>query len=1455
MSLTLSSAAARLQARSGWRRASRVALRLLFWLLLGISGLALVLWLGLHWWILPRLDDWRPQLQAQASRALGHPVQIGRIQVQSSGWVPAFTLHDVVLRDARGREALRLPRVAAALSAGSLLGLTLRFEQLLIEEARLEVRRDTQGRWHVAGLDVDQAQSEAAASLEGSAAADWLFAQHEFVVRGATLRWVDELRGAAPLQLNNVVLVMRNQGRRHEFRLDATPPADWGQRFSLRVLARSPLLARAGDWQRWKGSAYADLPQVDVNGLRQQVDLPVDLQHGRAALRAWVDWDQALPQALTVDAAFSDVSVRLAPALQPLAFAQLSGRFVADRSPGGVALGIQGLAFTTGAGQVWAASQLAARWRQVQASTLADVGRLQPVTGGEFSADRLDLAALADLAERLPIGRGLRQLLDQLNPEGTVRGLSARWDGPLDAPHRYQAQARVSDLAIAAAPSPEPGGIGRPGWRGADLNLQATEAGGAADLSLLDGAVELPGVFDPAVVPVKRFEAQLKWRIDPGRASPVPAGTAPAEPRIELSLSGVHFDNADGRGSFQAQWHTGPGSGFGKGGRLPGLLELSGNLAELKADRVARYLPLGISAVARHWVQRAFTGGTVRNAGFRVQGDLWDFPYVNRSDGEFRLAGQLQEVTLAPIPSVAPGGAEPAWTSPWPAFASVSGELVFERNAMHFQQVSGRLWGLELSEVQGRIRELSAQALLEVDGQVRGPASDMLRYLHSTPVGEWTGNGLADTTVAGTAQLQLALNVPLARAADTQVKAVVQLTGNDLRLRPDLPPLPGARGRIEATQKGFQVIGLRTQLAGGDAQIDGGTLADGSLRFNLTGHATAEGLRRTPELGPLVPRLAHRLQGQAAYKALVDLQATHTEWQLASNLQGMAINLPAPLAKPADLAQTLRLGFIGAIDPVVLASSAGHAPAPPAGDARRNVQQDWLRVELGPLQASLVLDHTPAGSRLARGALAFQTKLPEPQPGGVVALKLGRLDADAWRPMAEAAAWGLASESGPGALTPAPAPLAAEADWLGAWLPSSVKLAAAEVLIGGRRLTDANLDLTRLTAPQDAGWRVSGQADQVAGTADFLSPRRAGGAGRVVARLARLSLPPAEAETVVDEVARLLDSAPASVPALDIEVEAFDLRGRQLGRLAVEAVNQVAAPAAGRVGASDWRLSKLSLANPDARLSATGRWTAQAGRPQRQMALDFTLDVADSGRLLQRLGKGKSVQGAPGQISGNLGWTGSPLELDLPSLQGKLALAMKAGKFLDADAGAARLLGVLSLRALPRRLLLDFRDVFEAGFAFDTFSGDVQIEQGVARTDNLRVRGAQAVVLMAGQADIGRETQDLQVLALPELNTASASLAYAAVNPAVALGAFIGQWLLGEPLRQASAREFRITGSWDAPKVDRIERSILTPLPALAARAGKAGDDAASAAAAAAAADAAAAAAAAAAAVPASRAP
>ena len=1369
--------------------------RIALGLLLAASGLGLAAWLTLHWLILPRLDDWRPRIEAQATRALGHPVNIGQISVRSGGWVPAFTLRDVVLRDAAGREALRLPQVSAALSLPSLLALRLRFSQLLIDDARLEVRRDLQGRWFVGGLDLDRA--DVGPAIDASAAADWFFEQHEFLIRGGTLRWVDEQRAAPPLQLDQVQLLLRNRGRHHELRLDATPPSDWGARFTVVAQARGALLSRAGEWRRWKGVLHVDLPRADMSQLRRHVDLPVDVQQGEAALRAWLDWDQGQPQALTLDAALRAVSVRLAPGLAPVALNDLTGRFVAERQTGGMRLSVERLAFGMADGSRWAPSTLALYLRQAPASEASvapasaagDAASPALAAGGDFSADRLDLATLAELGERLPIGAGLRGLLGQLNPEGAVHQLLAHWDGPLDAPRRYRASATVKGLAIAAASSPEPGLIGRPGWRGADLQFNASETGGTAELSLSDGAIELPGVFEAATVPVKQFNAQLQWRIEPAPALAGAAAVAaprarrpavPGRPTVELKVLNARFDNADARGALNATWRTGPGVGFGKGGRLPGVLELSGSLAGARATQVARYLPLGVGADVRGWTQRAVQGGTLRDVTFRVKGDLWDFPYVNRRDGEFRIAGTLQDVTLAPVPS------EPGWSSPWPAFSAVNGKLVFERNAMAFEQVRGQLWGLELSGVQGRIGDLSDQALLEIDGQVRGPAADLLRYLRSTPLNAWTGGVVETASATGAVDLKLALQLPLDHLADSVVQAGLQLAGNDLRLRPDWPLLAGARGRLDASQRGVQLTGLRGQWLGGETQIDGGSLADGSLRFTAAGTASAEGLRRLAEPG-LQARLAARVSGQAAYRLSWGQRGGQTDWLLTSPLVGLGLDFPEPLRKPADASWPLRLS---------------QGPGPRAGAAG----QQQLRLELGALRALAVVDSAPAGPRLLRSALSWAAPLPEPVAGGRAVLVVPSLDVDAWRQ-----AW-----AGLAAATPA-APDAAGVD--SAWLPRAVQLRSPELRVASRRLTGVTLDLQRLVAAGDEGWRAQVVADQTAGTVDYREPRRAGAGGSIKARLSRLSLPPADADTMTESMAGLLDGGPAALPALDIEIDDFELRGRHLGRLAVAAVNRGASGGVTGSGddsgpRSEWALTRLQLVNPDATLVASGRWQAAAGRPRRQMALDYQLDIVDGGALLERLGFGRVVRGAKGRMTGQLAWDGSPLGLDLPTSSGTLALALDGGQFLKVDPGAARLLGVLSLQSLPRRLLLDFRDVFERGFAFDNAVGDVRISRGVARIRHLRLGGLQATVLMTGSADIGRETQNLQVVVVPELATGSASLAYAAINPAIGLGAFLGQWLLREPLRQASAREFHITGGWSDPQVERIERKLLDPLPA-----------------------------------------
>ena len=1359
--------------------ALRWAWRIAFGFLFGAWSLLLLAWLVLHWGILPRIEQWRPQIEARASQALGVPVTIEAIQVRSGGWIPAIELSNVVVKDRQQREALRLPKVSAAVSARSLLAFELRFEQLHLEGAALEIRRDKAGRFFVAGLEIPPSGSDPA-----SGAVDWFFSQPEFVVRNGRLRWVDEQRSAPALALESVDLVVRNGLRRHDLRLDATPPADWGERFSLQGRFRQSLLDASGDWRRWSGTLYAALPRTQVAELRRHVSLPFELSQGEGAVRAWIDVRQGEFQAATADLALRSVALRLDAGVQPLAITRLQGRVTLEHHSGQLKLAADGLAFDTDDGVVWPSSQFALALRQ--AATPA-----APFIGGELSADRLDLASMAQVAARVPLGSTLARWLAELAPNGQVSGLAATWEGAIDAPERYQVKARLTGSGIAAAASPEPGGIGRPGWRNAAIDLDATHAGGKARLVLDKGALVLPGVFERPEVAFDAFSTDMSWRVRPMAQPGMP-------PAIELSLADTRFSNADAQGEVTAlRWQTGEGpgvastptasaasaaraaSGHGRGARLPGRLELTGTLSRGRAAAVARYLPLGVPEQARHYVQQAVVDGRVAGASFRVKGDLWDFPFAGphasgvsaAAGGEFKIAARAEDVTLAYVPD------GPDGPSSWPAFTRVSGELLFDRNAMQIRNASGRVYGVELSRVNGSIPDL-AQGLLRIEGQARGPLADLLRYVNSTPITGWTGQVLRDTTASGNAELSLQLEIPTHDAALSVVKGRLVLAGNDVRLSAATPLMAGAKARIDFTQQSLTLAGATARVLGGDASFEGGLQTDSGLRFSAQGVVTAEALRRAPELGAL-SRLAGSMNGQTPYRLAVGSVRGHTEFTLTSPLTGLALDLPAPLKKPAEAAWPLR------VESRLAAAAQGEAA------------RDSLRVELGSIaQAVYQRDLSRDTPQVLRGALAVLDSLPPlPERGVQALLNLPATDADAWQAVADR--------------LQGPASDGAAGSELG-YLPRTVALRAQALTSGGRKLTRLVAGISQDSA--DGTWRGSLDADQLGGYVEYRGAGGPANPGRIHARLARLALPPADAESVEN----LLVQAPASVPALDIVIDDFELRGKKFGRVEIEAANRAA-----EGGGREWRMSRFAVTSADAQLTGTGQWRpAAAGgggaaARQQRMVMDFKLDLVDSGAVLDRLGFGGTVRGGKGRMSGQLSWAGSPLSLHVPSLDGRINLAIDAGQFLKAGPGAGRLLSVLNLQALPRRLLLDFRDVFQEGFAFDNVTGDVMIDDGVASTNNLRMRGVQAAVLMEGSADIARETQSLRVLVVPEINAGTASLAYAVINPAVGLGTFLAQVFLRRPLMAASTREFTVQGPWADPKVERVERKLGEPLPDL----------------------------------------
>jgi uncharacterized protein (TIGR02099 family) len=1356
-------------------------------LLLGLVGAAwavlLVGWLSLHWLILPHIEDWRVPIEAQASRMLGAPVKIGAIEVRSSGWVPAIELRDVRILDAEQRVALSLPHVFAAFSTHSLLTFEPRFEQLLIEAPSLDVRRDAAGHISVAGLDFG---SNAAGAEGDSAAANWFFKQNEFVIRNGTVRWIDDQRQAPPLALSGVDIVVRNGLRSHALRIDATPPAEWGDRFSVRGLFEQPLFARAGDWQRWSGSVYTELPRADVRELRRHVDLPFELSEGDGALRGWFDIIDGRPEGATVDVLLRAVTMRLDKSVEPLSFEQIEGRFDGERKGDRTAIGLQGFSFVTGDGIRWPKGDLAVAWHQPEG---------KDVDSGEFKAERLDIGLIAGIATRIPLGAALRNLLADVHPQGVITKLSTRWDGPLDAPSHYRVSGALSGLSLTAGPAARPDAIGRPGLRNAAVDLVATEVGGEARIGIKNGVLDLPGVFAEPAVPFDRLDAKLAWKIEavPGNA---------AAPKITVRVSSARFANVDAEGELSATWRTGAGTGMARGGRYPGELELDGSLANAQAARTARYLPLGLPESVRSYVGRAVGGGTISSASVRVRGDLWDFPFHNAKssrDGEFRIAAKVDDLRLdyVPAPAGLPAspqvaGGEPAAPG-WPALTGVSGELVVDRASLEVKNGRARLAGVDWSHVHALIPQLGEHARLDVDGNARGALADMLRYVNVTPIGRWIGRSLAAATGSGAADLKLALSIPLDDPGQTHVKGSLGLAGNDIRMTPDTPLLASAKGRVDFTQSTFAVVGGNARVLGGELSFEGGSQGN-AQRFTGQGSVTAEALRHAGEFGSLA-RLGGSLNGQTSYRATLAFVGGHAQIGVTSNLVGLGIDLPEPLGKAAALPLALRV-----------------QTAPDDGARADEPLRETLHVDVGDvLQARFVREARGEESRVVRGAIRVldpgspqaSEPLVLPAAGVAATIALKRLNVDAW----EAAASRLGGASGGG--SGAAPPLVFDSAGGMGYVPESIALRVGELANGSRRLTNLTAGLSQ---DNDGLWRANVDANELDGYLEYRPARRGGGGpGRVFARLSRLSLPKGEAEGVES----LLEEQPISVPGLDIVVDDFELRGKHLGRLEVEASNRAGG---GRDAVREWQLSKLNLIMPEAQLAASGTWGVGAATPAvapRVAAMNFTLTLADSGVLLERLGMGKVVRGGKGSLSGNVSWPGSPLSPDMARMTGQIKVAIDSGQFLKAGPGAARLFSVLSLQSLTRRLTLDFRDLFEEGFVFDNVAGDVGIGHGVATTNNLRIRGAAAAVLMEGSADLVHETENLRVVVVPEINAGTASLAYAIINPAIGLGTFLAQYFLRKPLMAASTREFQVTGPWDEPKVERIERSASNATAAL----------------------------------------
>lgn len=240
--------------------------------------------------------------------------------------------------------------------------------------------------------------------------------------------------------------------------------------------------------------------------------------------------------------------------------------------------------------------------------------------------------------------------------------------------------------------------------------------------------------------------------------------------------------------------------------------------------------------------------------------------------------------------------------------------------------------------------------------------------------------------------------------------------------------------------------------------------------------------------------------------------------------------------------------------------------------------------------------------------------------------------------------------------------------------------------------------------------------------------------------------------------------------------------------------------------------SQVAVRGAHGVLQGQGRWTTR-GRVQ-ESVFKAEVNSSDFGAYLQDLGFASVMNGGKGKIDLDVSWPASPFDFSFAHLDGNVTLHVGDGSITELNPGAGRLFGLLSLNALPRRLMLDFGDVFKKGLSFDSISGNFAIVQGNATTHNLELKSPSANIHVQGRTGLAARDYDQLVTVVPQVGSTlplAGGLAWGAQAGVVIL---LFQKLFKSDIDKVTQYQYRITGSWAHPRITRLSASASgTPTP------------------------------------------
>ncbi len=800
------------------------------------------------------------------------------------------------------------------------------------------------------------------------------------------------------------------------------------------------------------------------------------------------------------------------------------------------------------------------------------------------------------------------------------------------------------------------------------------------------------------------------------------------------------------------------GDGYAADAR--GELSFAGDGTRPRIDLAARVDPARLPVAKKFWVRRrmapaaidwldtALVAGEVRDGRGIVSGDLDDWPF-SAADGHDRRGVFAARGRLA--------GATIKFQEEWPAVEALDGELRFVNDGFSLTQARGRQAGVDVRDIEARIPRFG-HSPVDVQARSSSHAAQLLALLRASPLAERYGEPLADLQVSGPAVTEVRVLVP--RGAPPVITGKVRLDGVSMtETRFDLA-FEQVHGDVHFDQRGFSGERLAVLRDGQAGQLalragaghvrDPAQAFEGMLALPLS---TTDLLAYAPDLAWLQALTS----GRSPWRVAVSIpqggasDAPGAQLRLQSDLVGTTLSLPAPLDKSA--ARALRTTI--------------ETPLPfGSGD---------IKLGFGDVVA---LRARTQGARTGIRVALGQSRVDAAPPVSGLAIG-GRT------PVVDLLDWVALAAAGAG-----------DGDAAGGLALDSVDLVADDLqLLGGQ------FGQTRIVAsPRGGATEVVFDGAALAGALQV----PAGTGGQIDAHLQRLHWqrtpsPDRPADVVASSASASASRAtdapdPAGLPPIRVVVD--DLR---FGALTLGAATLQTRRVPGGL-----QVEQLRVRGPGQQIDVTGHWTGHGSAAR--TALEVDIESEDFGALATGLGFAGSIKGGQGRVDFDADWPGAPTGFDVTRLHGALRLAVKNGQLVEVEPGAGRVLGLLSVAELPRRLMFDFRDFFDKGLGFNRIGGDVVFGDARARTDNLVIDAPAAEIRIRGTSDLQARTHDQTIEVLPKTGNLLPAVGALTAGPLGAAVGAVANAVLRRPLGEIGAKTYHVSGAWQEPKVDVVER-------------------------------------------------